>query len=349
MPGISSSGSGCTSKRFRQAAQWVAAIALLCLSAFAFQTAAALNEQGAKALASGDLKTALARFEQAGQLEPDNLQVQFNLGLTLARSGRAKEAILSLERAAAEPTIAPEARYLLGTCYFHLADYARTVDAVKDLTDGPRAEHVLYLLEESHRLRGERAEARDAFRQLNRRFPDSAWTHYLVGNAYENQAQYEQAIAEYKTALERDAAMPNVRFAIGYLYWRQQDMDAAKSWFERELTAQPCHALASFYLGQIARAAQDLKTAARQFGQSIACDATSAESHLRLGMTLTEMGRYQEALGELQRAVRLDPDARAPHYRLALLYRQLGRAADSEAEFETIRRIDAKPPKDSKP
>ncbi len=285
---------------------------------------------------------ALSQFQKAARLEPKNSEFQFNIALTLVRSGQPEKAIPLLEHVAADADLAPEARYLIGSSYFQLLDYPKAVDALKDLTGGPRAEHVLYMLEEANRLQGRQAEARDAFRQLNRRFPDSAWTHFLLGVAYENQAELDKAVAEYKTALARDANLPNAPFAVGYLYWRQHDSETAKSWFEKQLAAQPCHALAVFYLGQIARADQDTEGAAKYYRRSISCDADSPEAHLRLGMTLAEMNQNDEALRELTQAVKLAPDNPAGHYRLGLLYKKLGRSKASSAEYDTVRRLQEK-------
>jgi tetratricopeptide (TPR) repeat protein len=342
MPGTSNWGSDSSSDRFRGTVPHLAIAALFCMLALSAQTPAALNQAGKQALSTGDLKTALARFQDAARLDPKNPQIQFNLGLTLARAGRPKDALPPLKIAAADSALSAEARYLLGGCYFILSDYSPSVEALQGLDQGPRADHVLYLLEESYRRLGRVPEAGEAFRQLNRRFPDSAWTHYLLGNAYEHDARLDQAIEEYKTALARDPVLPNARFSIGYLYWRQQDLDTAKSWFEQELARQPCHDLASFYLGQIARDGQDPKGAAQRYRQSLACEANSAEAHLRLGIALGELNQNAEALGELRRAAELAPDNPAVHYRLGLLYRKLGRTAESQAEYDTVRRLQAK-------
>ena len=300
-----------------------------------------MNQAGVRALQSGDLKAALSQFQAALQLDPKSAEAEFNLGLTLVRLGRPEKAVVPLQRVVSNAALSAEARYLLGTCYFQLLEHDKAVAVLKDLPEGPRTEHVLYMLEESNRMLGHAAEARDAFRQLNRRFPDSAWTHYLLAVAYENQPAFDKAIEEYKTALARDPKLPNAAFAIGYLYWRQQDTENAKLWLEKQVEAQPCHALAVFYLGQIARAEQDKAAAEKYFRNSLACDADSVEAHLRLGITLDEMNQNTEALRELKRAVELAPNNATAHYRLALIYRKLGRTKDSEAEYDAVRRIKA--------
>lgn len=261
--------------------------------------------------------------------------------MELLRSGRPKEAIAHLKNAVSDPALSAEARYLLGAAYFSLADYAEAAAELQDLKDGARADHVLFMLEESNRLLNRAKEAREYFVALNRGFPDSPWLHYLLGAAYENQSQPEKALEEYKLALARDPHQPNANFAVGYLYWRQQDYEAAKPWLEKELSNQACHAPAAFYLGEIARTAQDLQTEARFYRMAIECDPEMANAHLRLGIVLAEMNQNRQAVEELLHAAKLDPANPSPHYRLALVYKKLGRAAEARSEYDTVTRLQA--------
>jgi len=314
----------------------------VCFNTLLASDARTLNDQGTRALEANDLPAALDRFRSASKLEPSNSEVRFNIGLTLLRMGRAKEAVASLQ-GVSKPT--DEARYLLGMAHFQLAEYEKAAEEIKDLRDFPRMDHVLYMREECNRLLGRTQEARENFRELNRRFPDSPWMHFLLGNAYENQANPEQARAEYKLALARDPHQPNANFALGYLYFREQDYEQARPWFENELAVQSCHALASFYLGEMARAAANLDGAVRHYRQSIACNADSAEAHLKLGSALAELKRNQEALSELKRAAQLAPENSSAHYRLALRYNTLGRDADAQLEYAAVKRIQEERPK----
>lgn len=301
--------------------------------------AGTLNEEGSRALASGDLQTALNRFQSASKLDAGNKEVQFNIGLTLLRMGRATEAIVPLQGAASGSFSSSEARYLLSMAYFQLADYKKAAAEIEDIKESPRMDHVLYMREECNRLLGRVKEARQNFSELNRRFPDSSWLHFLLGNAFENQTQPEKALAEYKLALASDPHQPHASFAIGYLYWREQDYEKAKPWLQKELTIQSCHALASFYLGEIARTSQEPEAAIRYYRRSLECNPGSADVHHRLGSVLAELKHNDEALSELQRAVQLDPENSGTRYHLALLYKTLGRDADAREEYATVKRI----------
>ena len=316
----------------------LAAALLLANGAFA-QDAKALNEEGKNALAGGNLTLALKKFQQADQADPASPQIQFNLGLVFFRMGQPAKAIAPLRKAVADPTLADQARYLLGAAYFDSGDFANARTQLGGLEESQHAEHVLFMLEESCRLTGRQAEAKQAFHALNTRFPDSGWVHYLMGNAHENQAEHEKAIAEYRAALAVDSKLPNANFAIGYIYWQDRAFEEAKPWLNRELAVQPCHALACYYLAEMARGEGETSDALRLYRRAIQCDDRNAKAHLGLGIALSQSNRNQEAIDEFRRAIRLDPRDAAAHYRLAVLYRKLGREAEAEAEYARVKQV----------
>ncbi len=305
--------------------------------------AALLSLAGAFANDAGP-QAELAKYREAARADPGNSRVQFNLGLACLRQGRPAEALPALDKAAADPELSAEARYLKGAAYFELGDFSKVAGPLAGLENSAHAEHVLYLLEESYRLTKKNAEARQAFHSLITRFPDSPWVHYLMGNAYEHQADHEKAIAEYRAALERDPALPNANFAIGYLYWQDKAFDDAKTWLRKETGVQPCHALAYYYLGEMARNDGELDNAAGLYRRAVGCNARDSRARLGLGIVLSALNRNEEALRALREASRLSPDNAAPHYRLAVLYRKLGRKAEAEAEYRRVREIHAAEP-----
>jgi tetratricopeptide (TPR) repeat protein len=304
------------------------------------QTAASLNAEGSRALTAGDLSTAITKFQNAARLDPANQHIQLNLGLALIRARKLADAITPLESAAQNADLAGEAHFLLGADYFEFRQYDKAVTELKSLQGIAREDRVLYMLEESYRLTGHKAEAREAFRQINSHFPDSGWTHFLLGSAYENQQQPEKAIAEYREAIAKDPEIPNARFAAGYLYWRQQDFEQARMWLEAE-AKRGCHALANFYLGEIARGDKEIAKAETFYRRTIACDPSHGDAHLRLGGVLADEKHYREALVELKKAVELEPNQSSPHYHLGALYRQMGRKAEADLEYRKVREIHA--------
>lgn len=282
----------------------------------------------------------MTQLQAASQRFPDDLRIQLDLGVALVRSGRLEEAIAPLTRASNDSDLEDEADFLLGADAFERGDYAHALEECQGLEDSEHAERVLYIVEESNRRLGHLEEAKAAFHDLITRFPESGWTHLLMGNAYEDQQQFGKAIAEYQKALEADRTIPNVDFSIGYLYWRQQDFENARPWFEKE-AADGCHSLANFYLGEMARGEKQYPNAERSYKRALVCDASNEQAHLRLGIVLADEKRYPDAIAQLKEAVRLRPDESSAHYHLAAIYSHLGRTAEANAEFKRVREIQA--------
>lgn len=85
-------------------------------------SANALNNEGTAALAAGDYARALALFQRAAKLSPDDLNITFNIGLTYFRMGQYQEAVNPLRRSANDPASAEKSRYLLGISLYQVND-----------------------------------------------------------------------------------------------------------------------------------------------------------------------------------------------------------------------------------
>ena len=85
-------------------------------------------------------------------------------------------------------------------------------------------------------------DAQQAFLQLRRRYPDSAFGYKLLGMAYDAEQQYDEAVKEFETALRANPAMPEIAFAIRFMHWKRRDYGPASEWLKKELALDPCDA-----------------------------------------------------------------------------------------------------------
>jgi tetratricopeptide (TPR) repeat protein len=334
------SASGCTIRPRRIELALLLLLAAGGILTGAAQTADQIHAQAAAALAAGKPQVAVSVLEPGARRFPSDLRLQYDLGLAYIRAGLLERAVRPLQKAAKDTALAGDAHFLLGAAYFERGEYAKALNECRGIENSPHEERILYIVEESSRRTGKLDEAKAAFHELITRYPDSAWTHYLLGNAYEQQERLQDAIAEYKLALQRDGSIPSAKFAIGYLYWRQQDTEDAKEWLGKE-AASGCHALANFYLGEIARAERDLTEAEKRYRRAVTCDPSNSQAHLRLGIVLADTKRYTDALAQLKEAAKLRPDDSSAHYHLASVYTRMGRAEAARAEYQKVREIQA--------
>ncbi len=301
-----------------------------------------LTRTASALLAEGDLEGALKRFRRALELRPDDPALEFNVGLALFRMGRFDECLAPLERARLHRPSAQQALFLQGSVHFHRGNFAEAAPLLDGARDHPElGEQALYMLVEVYRHTGAVGSAQEAFLDLQRLFPGSAFYHKLMGAAFDAEGMHAEAVGEFRRALRKDPAMPDVAFAVGFLYFKQREFEQASEWLRKELALQPCHAKATFYLAEISAIAGAVPEAEQRYRRAIACDSGEARGYSGLGRLLVRQGRYEDALGPLQQAVTLDPRIADAHYSLGQALLRLGRRDDAEAAFERVEAIHA--------
>jgi len=191
-----------------------------------------LYEQARASEERGDIKTATAKYEQIVSLRPELGEAYANLGRLYYEQNELDQAARSLNKAIAlKPELAgpyfflgvmafnsrnyDEAlRYLkkaqplagleiLPTFYLGYTNYAlhKYLEAVRDFQKVAKVQqndqNVWYYLSISY---GQAA--KDYYKVLQRRFPESFYTHLARGHAYEAQRKWEDAKREYSLAFD---------------------------------------------------------------------------------------------------------------------------------------------------
>jgi tetratricopeptide (TPR) repeat protein len=191
------------------------------------QSAVTLRERGIAARDRGDLTGAIAQLRQAAKLEPRNLTGLISLGWTLHLARQDGEAAAVLERTLwIDPYHAPTFN-ALGIVYLKNNDLLRSVLA--------------------HRW----AAAIQA---------DNEIAHYNLSLAYQRLKQYDQAIAEAKTAIRLEPNNPHPLLALAITYRSKGDREEARQVFQQAIEMNPLYASrdglnyladAGFSVGQI--------------------------------------------------------------------------------------------------
>ena len=319
---------------------FVLAAVLYPAAGLAQSSAAALNNEGSKLLQKGDHQGALARFQQAAKADPADSAIAFNVGLALFRVGHLREALEPLGRAVDDPASAANARFLRGVIYFQLGDYPRSLEALEPIRgDGAFGERVLYMLVESHRRSGSPQESHRAFAELNQRYPDSAFVHKLLAEAYDAAGEYDKAAAELEAALAVQPALPDAAFGLGLIRFKQGRTAEAVKRLRQELALDPCHERSLFYLGRSELEQQSFEKAEALFRKAVECGSPRADVFLAWGAAREEQDDLEGALVQYRKAAEAAPETADAHYRVARALRKLGREAESTAAFERVRAI----------
>jgi len=143
------------------------------------------------------------------------------------------------------------------------------------------------------------------------RSSETLWTHTLactqdnfvahngLGLVRLEQGRTDEAIAEYREALEINPAYPESHFDLGFALFQEGRTDEAMAEYRAALEIKPAY----------------------------------ADAHSNLGLALFQEGRTEEAMAEYREAAGINPDLPAPHYNLGFALLQQGRTAEAIAEY----------------
>jgi tetratricopeptide (TPR) repeat protein len=168
------------------------------------ENAAAHYHLGLVALTKETGRTqAITHFERAEQLQPDQVEVLYQLGRTLTEEARAKDGLATLERAIIiDPNHAG--------CWHY---------------KGVAAEMI-----------GHRELADTAWRESIAIAPERSRSYVSLGMMYESVQAYDSAEGVYQAALKYGAASPDILNVLGVLKLRFREVESAISLLDQALT-----------------------------------------------------------------------------------------------------------------
>jgi tetratricopeptide (TPR) repeat protein len=187
----------------------------------------------------------------------------------------------------------------------------------------------------------------DTVFQMYQKTPASYRVNQLSGEIFEIQGRYQDAAAEYRKAIQKNAAALNLHFRLGRALLLEShdpgNLREARKEFEAELALNPGDAVAEYQVGQILVTEQNRNGAAAHFEKAVALNPDFAEALVALAKSKSEAKKDGEAIALLERAVKLQPASESAHYNLMLAYRNTGRMADAQREKAVIDKL-TRPP-----
>jgi tetratricopeptide (TPR) repeat protein len=253
-----------------------------------------------------DFPSAEQAFRQALKLDPNSAKVHCRLGQTLIANPRSKQdwqgAVTEFRKALAIEPNYPEAESFLG---LGLSNLGQTDAAIATL------KHAI---------------------QLD---PKLAATHLNLAVALEAGNRLQEAVEEYKAAIEEKSNAPDTEAALGSLLLRMGEPILAEQEFRKALRLNPDLVNAHYGLARLLKTQKKEGQAAIEFDE--ARELEMREDHgiqaVRLSnesLQLAAKGDLTGSIDLLRKAVLLKPDYGAAHYNLGLVL------ADS-AEFSSAR------------
>ncbi len=183
----------------------------------------------------------------------------------------------------------------------------------------------------------------DAVAEMFAAAPASFRVNQLSAEIFEIQGRYDEAVSEYRKAIEKAPGTLNLRYRLGRaLLMRSHDPSAlqeALEQFRGELGLNPDDAVAEFQVGQILQILGQAEEALVHFERAVALDGDFPEALVSLGKEYARLQRHGQAIDVLTRALELHPESEPAHYSLMLAFRNAGRREDARRIQESLDRL----------
>ena len=173
-----------------------------------------------------------------------------------------------------------------------------------------------------------------------------AWTLLMegaFGTHKSPEKSLEQALELAQEVLDRGDSDAGAHFLIGYAYSQKGQFDNAISELEIARDLFPNNADIAAGLGMVLNAAGKPEAAIHVLDKAIRLNPIPPGYYLSwLGDAYRLTGQYDKAVREFKKAIQLQPDDMFSHLYLAICYVELGRKEDAREEATQVLRINPK-------
>lgn len=287
---------------------------------------------------SGDQTTALLAFRKARSLKPGLRGVNLLLGIAEFQTNQFEKAEADLR---AEARVNPkDAKALMWLGVLEMEN-GRVEAAAKSLDDAaalaPTDADILF-----HQGRAHLLVSKNSYQKMFAVDPDSYRVHLVLAQADAEADRNEDAIGEYKLAIERAPRNTGLHEALADLYWATGKMDLADSMYEEELALDP-HSFTSFYkLGSLRVILGQAQSAVKPLEKAIALKPAFESAFYYLGRAQLDLGQEAQGVANLKRASQAPGDETLnslAFYQLARAYRRTRQTAEANAALAEFRRL----------
>lgn len=138
--------------------------------------------------------------------------------------------------------------------------------------------------------------------------PKNPKTYYLIGNVNQLIKNFNEAISQYKKAIELDAKNAEFYFALAQCYEAIDSIYDQKKALLEAVTYDPNNAKAYYQIAVIFSSQNDPASAISNLRKAIELDHAYVEPKHKLALILEHMGQKEEAIELYERILKLQPE-----------------------------------------
>ncbi len=299
----------------------------------------------------GQLEEAVAAYEQARTLEPDDPATAIRLGRVYLELGQSEAARFHHERALDLPGARAAAHFGLGRLAAETEDPAAALEHFQAaLREQPRANSLHYHIALAHRALGNDSESRAAM-ELRGEAPvafsdpiaaeirESATgigAQLLLGRVALAANAFELAEQRFREAVQDNPQSAAAKRSLASALEQMGRRAEAAMWYQEALNLSPDDAGLLFHTGRLYNEERRFQGAAERLRRAVELEPSFGPAWVELARSLGETGEHLEAAEALTRALELAPGDRNLRFHRAGNYRHGGRRELALREFESL-------------
>ncbi|QOX80566.1 tetratricopeptide repeat protein [Trichlorobacter lovleyi] len=211
-------------------------------------------QMGVSFLEERNYTAALTDLSEAEKLDPDNAELQYNLGRALTGKRRLDLAEQRYLRALALRPKYSEARNDLGVLYLETGRWDNAIQqfrAVKDDLFYPRHDHALINLGLAYLGKGDYSAALEELYTARSADPRNPIVKVAIGRVLFGQGKTQQAVQEYRRAIEIAPDYAQAHFQLGLALMKESQLAAARAAFKEVVRIAPDSEIGHTAIGYI--------------------------------------------------------------------------------------------------
>jgi tetratricopeptide (TPR) repeat protein len=157
--------------------------------------------------------------------------------------------------------------------------------------------------------------------------------HTNLGVVFDHEGKRDEAMAQYRKALELDSDYPEAHNGIGLLLDAEGKTEEAKDHYRQAIASRPSFAEAHNNLGAIFDLEGKSGEAIAEYEKALALRPDFADARKNLGVVLAREGRRDEAEAQYRQALATKPDYADAHNNLGVILARTGKTEEAISHY----------------
>src|SRR6266550_323879 len=278
-------------------------------------------------------------LEKANALQPETLEILYNLAQTYLRNGEHSKAEPLLSRALKLKPDSPDILYLMAQV---ASEQSRPVDALDLLARAhklaPENADIIFLLARVSMSQNYFEDAIPLLESGVKIAPQRADLRAALGESYFMSGRAEKAIDEFKKLIELDPSARSYAF-MGLSYRHLGRFEDARKYFEAGLKHDRRDASCLVNIGYIEERQGNYAVAERLFREALRSNPNLSEALLELANLRIAKKQFADAADLLRKYVKVSREPAAGYYKLAMVERNLRQTEAAQRDLSVFQTL----------